>query len=148
MPPSASEQRVVQGGRRKKPVGSSRRDGVWEKASNERDWATLPQNATSHRVCWCEANFSETGMSAPHTAERHTSHIMCAETIQNNGSGVIWSKMDRWSAAPSRARSGEMYMDVPSKIEFAAQRLKEGHRVNRITVRDFLRHFGAEWVIR
>lgn len=35
-------------------------------------------------------------------------------------------------------------MEIPSKIEFAAQRLKEGHRVNRITVRDFLRHFGAE----
>lgn len=35
-------------------------------------------------------------------------------------------------------------MDVPAKIEFAAQRLKAGHRVNRITVRDFLRHFGAE----
>jgi CBS domain-containing protein len=37
-----------------------------------------------------------------------------------------------------------MVMEVPAKIEFAAQRLKEGHRVNRITVRDFLRHFGAE----
>jgi hypothetical protein len=35
-------------------------------------------------------------------------------------------------------------MEIPDKIEFAAQRLKEGHRVNRITVRDFLRHFGAE----
>ncbi len=35
-------------------------------------------------------------------------------------------------------------MEIPYKIEFAAQRLKEGHRVNRITVRDFLRHFGAE----
>jgi CBS domain-containing protein len=29
-------------------------------------------------------------------------------------------------------------------IQYAAERLKEGHRVNRITVRDFLRHFGAE----
>src|ERR1700722_5379802 len=35
-------------------------------------------------------------------------------------------------------------MDVPYKIDFAAQRLKEGHRENRITVGDFLRHFGAE----
>lgn len=35
-------------------------------------------------------------------------------------------------------------MEVPSKIQYAAQRLKQGHRVNRITVRDFLRHFGAE----
>jgi hypothetical protein len=35
-------------------------------------------------------------------------------------------------------------MEVPEKINVAAQRLKEGHRVNRITVRDFLRHFGAE----
>jgi CBS domain-containing protein len=35
-------------------------------------------------------------------------------------------------------------MDIPYKIESAARRLKEGHRVNRITVRDFLRHFGAE----
>ena len=35
-------------------------------------------------------------------------------------------------------------MVVPEKISSAAQRLKEGHRINRITVRDFLRHFGAE----
>jgi CBS domain-containing protein len=35
-------------------------------------------------------------------------------------------------------------MEVPYKIQYAAQRLREGHRVNRITVRDFLRHFGAE----
>lgn len=35
-------------------------------------------------------------------------------------------------------------MEIPTKIESAAQRLKQGHRVNRITVRDFLRHFGAE----
>src|SRR5437867_2605613 len=35
-------------------------------------------------------------------------------------------------------------MEVPEKISFAAERLKQGHRVNRITVRDFLRHFGAE----
>ena len=35
-------------------------------------------------------------------------------------------------------------MEIPDKIDFAAQRLREGHRVNRITVRDFLRHFGAE----
>jgi CBS domain-containing protein len=35
-------------------------------------------------------------------------------------------------------------MEIPGKISFAAQRLKEGHRINRITVRDFLRHFGAE----
>jgi CBS domain-containing protein len=35
-------------------------------------------------------------------------------------------------------------MEIPPKIRFAAHRLKEGHRVNRITVRDFLRHFGAE----
>jgi predicted transcriptional regulator len=35
-------------------------------------------------------------------------------------------------------------MDTPDKIRFAAERLREGHRVNRITVRDFLRHFGVE----
>jgi len=35
-------------------------------------------------------------------------------------------------------------MKVPPKIGYAAQRLKEGRRVNRVTVRDFLRHFGAE----
>jgi len=35
-------------------------------------------------------------------------------------------------------------LHIPSKIRSAAQRLKEGHRVNRITVRDFLRHFGVE----
>lgn len=35
-------------------------------------------------------------------------------------------------------------MDVPRKIQYAAQRLKSGHRANRITVRDFLSHFGAE----
>lgn len=35
-------------------------------------------------------------------------------------------------------------MDAPEKILFAAQRLREGHRVNRITVRDFLRHFDVE----
>ena len=35
-------------------------------------------------------------------------------------------------------------MDTPLKIQHAAKRLKEGHRINRITVRDFLRHFGAE----
>ena len=35
-------------------------------------------------------------------------------------------------------------MDVPERIRLAAQRLKEGHRINRITVRDFLRHFGVE----
>ncbi|MGA2588638.1 MAG: CBS domain-containing protein [Bryobacteraceae bacterium] len=35
-------------------------------------------------------------------------------------------------------------MEAPEKILIAAQRLKEGHRINRITVRDFLRHFGAE----
>lgn len=35
-------------------------------------------------------------------------------------------------------------MKIPGKVAFAAQRLREGHRINRITVRDFLRHFGAE----
>jgi len=35
-------------------------------------------------------------------------------------------------------------MKIPWKVEYAAQRLKQGHRINRITVRDFLRHFGAE----
>jgi predicted transcriptional regulator len=35
-------------------------------------------------------------------------------------------------------------MEIPDKITFAAQRLREGHRINRVTVRDFLRHFGAE----
>lgn len=34
-------------------------------------------------------------------------------------------------------------MEIPGKIRFAAQRLREGHRINRITVRDFLRHFGV-----
>lgn len=38
----------------------------------------------------------------------------------------------------------ELVMDIPDKIQFAAKRLAEGYRVNRITVRDFLRHFGAE----
>jgi adenylate cyclase len=35
-------------------------------------------------------------------------------------------------------------MNIPDKIFLAAQRLKEGHRGNRITVRDFLAHFRAE----
>ncbi len=35
-------------------------------------------------------------------------------------------------------------MKIPKKIESAAYSLKNGRRVNRITVRDFLRHFGAE----
>lgn len=35
-------------------------------------------------------------------------------------------------------------MDIPAKIRYAADRLKKGHRVNRITVRDFLGHFDAE----
>jgi len=35
-------------------------------------------------------------------------------------------------------------MDVPEKLQFAAARLRDGYRVNRITVRDFLGHFGAE----
>jgi hypothetical protein len=35
-------------------------------------------------------------------------------------------------------------MKIPGKIRFAAERLHSGYRVNRITVRDFLRHFGAE----
>lgn len=35
-------------------------------------------------------------------------------------------------------------MDIPEKIRWAADRLKQGHRINRITVRDFLLHFGAE----
>ena len=35
-------------------------------------------------------------------------------------------------------------MEVPYKIRYAAKRLREGHRVNRVTVRDFLSHFGAE----
>jgi CBS domain-containing protein len=35
-------------------------------------------------------------------------------------------------------------MEIPPKIQYAAQRLREGNRVNRITVRDFLRHFGVE----
>jgi len=35
-------------------------------------------------------------------------------------------------------------MEIPHKIKYAAKRLKDGHRVNRLTVRDFLRHFGAE----
>jgi CBS domain-containing protein len=35
-------------------------------------------------------------------------------------------------------------MEVPPKIQYAAQRLRKGHRVHRLTVRDFLRHFEAE----
>jgi CBS domain-containing protein len=35
-------------------------------------------------------------------------------------------------------------LDIPEKIRFAAHRLEEGYRVNRITVRDFLLHFGVE----
>lgn len=35
-------------------------------------------------------------------------------------------------------------MEIPGKIRYAAERLHSGYRVNRITVRDFLRHFGAE----
>jgi hypothetical protein len=35
-------------------------------------------------------------------------------------------------------------MEVPDKVLIAAERLKQGRRINRITVRDFLRHFGAE----
>ncbi|MDA8050764.1 MAG: CBS domain-containing protein [Rhodospirillales bacterium] len=35
-------------------------------------------------------------------------------------------------------------MEAPSRIRYAAQRLKDGHRVNRITVRGFISHFGAE----
>ena len=35
-------------------------------------------------------------------------------------------------------------MDVPHKIHYAAERLRQGHKVYRITVRDFLGHFGAE----
>jgi predicted transcriptional regulator len=41
-------------------------------------------------------------------------------------------------------RGKEEPMDIPDKIHFAAKRLEKGHRINRITVRDFLRHFGAE----
>jgi CBS domain-containing protein len=35
-------------------------------------------------------------------------------------------------------------MNIPQRIQQAADKLSEGRRVNRITVRDFLRHFGAE----
>jgi hypothetical protein len=35
-------------------------------------------------------------------------------------------------------------MDVPNRIRHAAERLRQGHRVYRMTVRDFLGHFGAE----
>src|SRR5262245_31693297 len=35
-------------------------------------------------------------------------------------------------------------VEIPPKVQRAAQSLKQGHRANRITVRDFLRHFGAE----
>jgi len=35
-------------------------------------------------------------------------------------------------------------MEVPARIQYAAERLSKGHRVNRITVRDFLRLFSAE----
>lgn len=35
-------------------------------------------------------------------------------------------------------------MDIPVRIRKAADTLRSGRRVNRITVRDFLRHFGVE----
>lgn len=35
-------------------------------------------------------------------------------------------------------------MEIPLKIQYAADRLRDGRRINRLTVRDFLRHFGAE----
>jgi len=35
-------------------------------------------------------------------------------------------------------------VDVPEKVRYASQRLKDGYRVNRITVRDFLGHVGVE----
>lgn len=35
-------------------------------------------------------------------------------------------------------------MIIPARIRTAAETLKSGRRVNRVTVRDFLRHFGAE----
>lgn len=35
-------------------------------------------------------------------------------------------------------------MNIPQRIQQAADKLREGRRVNRITVRDFLRHFGVE----
>jgi CBS domain-containing protein len=35
-------------------------------------------------------------------------------------------------------------MEVPERIRIASDRLKAGHRINRITVRDLLRHFDAE----
>ncbi len=38
----------------------------------------------------------------------------------------------------------EREMKIPNKIYVVAERLRSGHRVNRITVRDFLLHFGAE----
>ena len=41
-------------------------------------------------------------------------------------------------------RVGSLAVDIPEKIQFAAHRLEEGYRVNRITVRDFLLHFGVE----
>jgi hypothetical protein len=41
-------------------------------------------------------------------------------------------------------RCGSCQMDVPHKIQYAAERLRQGHKVYRITVRDFLGHFGAE----
>jgi hypothetical protein len=35
-------------------------------------------------------------------------------------------------------------MFIPDKLQWAADRLRDGRRVNRITVRDFLAVFGAE----
>jgi CBS domain-containing protein len=35
-------------------------------------------------------------------------------------------------------------MDIPDRIQRAAERLRQGLKVNRFTVRDFLGHFGAE----
>jgi hypothetical protein len=35
-------------------------------------------------------------------------------------------------------------MDVPNRIQYVAKQLRQGHKVNRITVRNFLGYFGAE----
>jgi CBS domain-containing protein len=50
----------------------------------------------------------------------------------------------RWTKRKPSREGVNQSMEIPGKISYAAERLKKGYRVNRLTVRDFLRHFGAE----
>ena len=63
------------------------------------------------------------------------------EEIEELGKG---EGSDSEPVVKAKVRMRDPSMEIPEKIEFAADRLRQGHRVNRITVRDFLRHFGAE----